>query len=1082
MSCGCNNNGYGGYGSVCPDIPYPQISAESVPSLISNLTFALYGLINKSVANGRIKWTIPCDPNSTATILNIPRNVGEGLLCYFIRVFQSQSPAYPVTTTPNLILQSTTTLPTWVAQNTLSVGSAAKATNLINSIVGSIPYTSGSNVTSFLSPASTGGYVLSSQGANQPPIWIQNTAVTTSANTVLGGSNGQILQSTGISSSTWVSPSSISITSTGSTTPRTLANRFAEVVNVKDFGAVGDGATDDTAAIQAAINAAVSIGNAIVEFPPKTYLVSTLTVSQACPSWNVACFLSITGGTSSLKITLKGNGSIIYTNTPTPATPISPATQAENYMLYAATYFDSVKISDLTFTRGPLSLPAANLNGSAGGVRFHPVDNTEVGTISITGCKFINQHWAVDIINKGIESSAFGKLKKLFIDRCDFLYPYGATSSQTNAGGGQTIRINGWVKEGNYSNCFAEGITGGILPSGVTYPKDGFTIGCAIRSTFTNCKFVNYWVEVLQHVPNNNSPCLLSSFTQPAIGGSVTVNIQYIWQLQSLYVGKTYTIICSSGSQTASGIYTLTNWNGLYGTSGQVTLLRLDDSLLGFGAENWSAIATSSTVPVGDFVQTDNLKGFSLEVTNCQFGDGSYIYNSDGSLCTLGGYFNGSGGGTPAIAAGTLPIIATGNVFNNCNGTLVAQYAFCASIPAPATFSNNQVFLSPKLYGDAGGVNVTVCTSGSIVSENEIISDDSSCIVSGSGQAAVVYLNANNCFAVNNSFLNRKVVSTTHPTYGISAGNNSSSISYNATIQYNTFTNYDGAVRTFNLTTDGTNQGVFLKTPTWLTRNQKLPFNPTKNGWVRLNYLGVYGLSNFAATINFFNLKFEVSGGSGSSGLITVLRNTSASRNTGVSPMSAIRVVGASSSYVDVYVNSYTLLQPPTSETGYVYSTTETGFFNLQVKESSVITGIGNAGTGYAVITSASHGLSNGDAIYISGSNSTPSVDGGYIVSSVAQNTFVITKTGLSITVAGTAGEYLYNPPNNPNDPISLGVTVPISTKTSFISSLGTGDFSGSGIPSTVPVFFGQGYYDTTNAKWYKAIGVQYSSDWVAIS
>lgn len=222
MSCGCNTND--GYGHTCRlDIPYPQISAESVPSLISNLTAALYGLISKSVVNGRIIWNIPCDPNSTATILNIPRNVGEGLLCYFIRVFQSQSPAYPVTTTPNLILQSTTTSPTWVNQSTLSVGSATYATaagsattainatnanyaaNLINSIVGSLPYTSGANVTSFLSPSPTAGYVLSSQGANQPPAWIQNTAVTTSANTVLGGTNGQILQSTGISSSTWVS-------------------------------------------------------------------------------------------------------------------------------------------------------------------------------------------------------------------------------------------------------------------------------------------------------------------------------------------------------------------------------------------------------------------------------------------------------------------------------------------------------------------------------------------------------------------------------------------------------------------------------------------------------------------------------------------------------------------------------------------------------------------------------------------------------------------------------------------------------------------------------------------------------------
>lgn len=68
------------------------MSAESVPSLISNLTFALYGQIQKDVSNGKVVWIIPCDPNNTAFIGDVPRQPGEGLMCYFIRYFNTVYP------------------------------------------------------------------------------------------------------------------------------------------------------------------------------------------------------------------------------------------------------------------------------------------------------------------------------------------------------------------------------------------------------------------------------------------------------------------------------------------------------------------------------------------------------------------------------------------------------------------------------------------------------------------------------------------------------------------------------------------------------------------------------------------------------------------------------------------------------------------------------------------------------------------------------------------------------------------------------------------------------------------------------
>jgi hypothetical protein len=68
------------------------------------------------------------------------------------------------------------------------------------------------------------------------------------------------------------------VVATGSTQARFISDRFADVVNVKDFGAVGDGVADDTAAIQAAVDSLTNGGT--VGLPCGTYKVSSaITIS-----------------------------------------------------------------------------------------------------------------------------------------------------------------------------------------------------------------------------------------------------------------------------------------------------------------------------------------------------------------------------------------------------------------------------------------------------------------------------------------------------------------------------------------------------------------------------------------------------------------------------------------------------------------------------------------------------------------------------------------------------------------------------------------------------------------------------------
>src|ERR1043165_4680572 len=68
---------------------------------------------------------------------------------------------------------------------------------------------------------------------------------------------------------------SFAFPASGAPANRTMPVRLSEVINVKDWGAVGDGSTDDTAAIQAAINWTSDAFRGEIFFPPGTYKITS---------------------------------------------------------------------------------------------------------------------------------------------------------------------------------------------------------------------------------------------------------------------------------------------------------------------------------------------------------------------------------------------------------------------------------------------------------------------------------------------------------------------------------------------------------------------------------------------------------------------------------------------------------------------------------------------------------------------------------------------------------------------------------------------------------------------------------------
>ncbi len=354
-----------------------------------------------------------------------------------------------------------------------------------------------------------------------------------------------------------VAASAATVTATGATAARTLANHAADALNAKDFGAVCDGTTNDTAALAAAIAATGSAtyegANKTLVLPPGRCLTDAITIGT--------------------QITIEGAGSagsvlVLRTGATTAAVTIQPAGAA----FPAGSPYGSIVLRDLRIENQVIKTGSA----SAHGVKL--VTGTWVGAVTLDNVTIYGMP------GDGINSSGFLG----WID-CRLCQIQNNLLSGVNAGSandwhfyGGIIGVNGaygmilsgssqFVVEGTniYSNALsnlylfaAAGTTAGShsftdvmfdrsAQTGVTYDMRGLAGAAFVHCTFFAASQTtpNTYSDVLVLSAANN----LATFTDSFWGNNFANDAAYTEKYALEFQGAGNTAVVGGGNMFKGG-------------------------------------------------------------------------------------------------------------------------------------------------------------------------------------------------------------------------------------------------------------------------------------------------------------------------------------------------------------------------------------------------------------------------------------------------------------------------------------------------------------------------------------------------
>lgn len=260
---------------------------------------------------------------------------------------------------------------------------------------------------------------------------------------------------------------------------RTVSAKLRDEVSVKDFGAVGDGVTDDTAAIQAAITYASTYSSGYglaVTFPRGDFLYSALTVSTSqIHLYSKHDARLIKSGTTGDGITIKSTGTRIYGIKVTGLVLANATTAASGRQIYCENV-GQLTIADVVVT----SFPAAAYRG----IEFYNVSQSTVD-IEVQNC-VERGFYARDCVDvtaiAGSRADANGSHGWEF-DTCSGVYATNVTAYNNTGNGFRAVGTIGspvLATAGNsfhfYTGCVAD-----------TSGSDNWYLSALVKSDLTAC-------------------------------------------------------------------------------------------------------------------------------------------------------------------------------------------------------------------------------------------------------------------------------------------------------------------------------------------------------------------------------------------------------------------------------------------------------------------------------------------------------------------------------------------------------------------------------------------------------------------